>query len=331
MSGDEVPDALPAEPFPEGPEREPEGDEPESPYRNLLVPLLVVPALIVLVMALIVVLFLGIVGEEASPADNLERMIHGGSNERTQAATLLVTQVLEHVMAEREGREPQWEIDATFLPDVRRAWDETDEDDVQARYVLSTIQVHLGDREGLARLTSLLSLRDELDPKAEMRFRTLYFLGAKGPDLDAEARPAAAAAVIPFLDHEDRGLRTMAAVALQTLPSPSTVPALRETLRDGVLAVRGNAALALTHHGDDAGVEVLHELVDPASYEEERAQDPTLWTRAEDVSQSRRKAVAALARLGRDEDLPRLRTIADEDPDLNVREVALRALKDREG
>ena len=62
----------------------------ESPYKNLLVPLVVVPALIVMVLVLVFVLFGAVAGKEDSPRENLDRLLHGGFNERKQAAFNLV-------------------------------------------------------------------------------------------------------------------------------------------------------------------------------------------------------------------------------------------------
>ncbi|MCZ6596509.1 MAG: HEAT repeat domain-containing protein [Planctomycetota bacterium] len=296
-----------------------------------MVPLVVTPALIVAVFVGISVLFGGLAGDVASPAENLDRMLHGTSNERDQASLVLVQQVFDHIMARQEGRESEWKIDDSFLPDLRRTWEETAEEDVLRRYVLAVILVQLGDDTGVARLGFILDLSEDLDPGGELRFGVLLCLGALGPDLHVEQREQAAQRAIPFLRNEDAGLRSAAAIALQTLPTPETVPALQAALIDGSLAVRGNAAISLSHLGDGAGVDVLHDLLDPATYAAERGLDPALWTRAEDVSRSRVKAVEALARLGRPEDLERLREIAAGDPDLNVREAALHALERSSG
>ena len=75
---------------------------PPPPYRNLWVPLVVVPALIVMVLVLVFVFFSSIVGEEASPRENLARMLEGGANERRQASFNLVRQTLDELgIAER--------------------------------------------------------------------------------------------------------------------------------------------------------------------------------------------------------------------------------------
>lgn len=337
MADVDIPDHLPEDldAPPPGPPADPgtapgeEPGQPPAPYRNLLVPLVVVPALIVMVLVVIVALFGAIAGDEASPAQNLDRMIHGTSNERDQAATLLVIQLNEHLEAIAAGEDPEWEIDATFLPDLRRAWEGADPEDVDFRFVYASLLAWLQDESGVPNLCSLLTLGDDLDPEAGIRFACLIVLGALGPQMDAEDRDYAIARVVPFLGSDDAGLRQAAAISLQALPSEVSLEALRGALRDGSLAVRGNAALALAAQGDPAGAEVLRELIDPATYEAERARDHRLWTQGENISESRQKALRALAGLGRGEDRDLLEEVARGDEDLNVRAVALDVLDDR--
>jgi HEAT repeat protein len=319
MTSPEIPDALP-EDFPESPA--------PAPYRNLWVPLVVIPALIVMVLVLVWVLFGSLAGSEKSPSENVQRMVEGSSNEREQAAMLLVNQIEAHLGDLNEGRAPEWELDASFLPDVQQALEKTDADEVDTRYVLSFVQLQLGDPEGLDGLIALLASEEDDDPGAEVRFLVLRTLGVLGPILDPAQRQAALVAVLPFLEHEDHGLRSMAATALQGLPGDETRPALSRTLGDRVLQVRGNAAISLALLDDPAGAEVLREMLGEEAYAAEHAASAQRWAHAELVSASRIQAVQALARLGREEDLAALEPLARDDGDPNVRAAALRALAD---
>ena len=77
-------------------------------YRNLFVPLVVVPFLVVGVIALVFVFFGAIRGEDPSMEQNLATAIDGGANERKQAALSLAAQALENSVALAEGREAPW-------------------------------------------------------------------------------------------------------------------------------------------------------------------------------------------------------------------------------
>ena len=326
MESSDIPDHLP-----EDLEAEPE--EPQAPYRSLWVPLLVIPAMIGMVVILISVLFGGIAGSEYGPQENLERMLHGGSNESDQAAMALVRQMWSNLEDVAAGEEPEWPIDETLLPKVRRGWDRIDEedpDDALDAYVLAMVQAYLGDVDGVHHLLAQLGrLGAEHDPGGEHRFRILSSLGQLGPGLPASTRETVADAVVPFLESEDSGLRQIAAVSLQTLPSEGTIPALRGVLQDGLLQVRGSAAISLSHLGDVEAAGVLAELLDPESYAAERRLDDRLWYRQQDVSDSRIKAADALARLGRDEDFALLEGLAATDADLNVKGHAKKLLARR--
>jgi len=128
----------------------------ESPYRNLLVPLVVVPALIVMVIVLVVAFFSMVTGKEDSPRQNLERVLNGGFNERKQAAFNLVQQMLALQQAEAAGQTPEWSIDESFLPALRQARASVGpiqgSGDVPVPFLLASLLARLGDPEGLEEL-----------------------------------------------------------------------------------------------------------------------------------------------------------------------------------
>ena len=88
----------------------------------------------------------------------------------------------------------------------------------------------------------------------------------------------------------------------------------------------GQAAVSLSHMGDARGAAVLAELADPASYAAVHAQEPAKYASKKVVADSRQRAVAALARLGRAEDRPLFERLAANDDDPIVRETAMKAL-----
>jgi HEAT repeat protein len=292
-----------------------ENERAAPPYRNLWVPLIIVPAAVIGVMLLVFVFFSAITGAEATPEENLRRMVQGGANERQQAAFNLVRQL----RASAEGIEEPWQIGPAFLEEVVRALEKSDPSDLQTRLILAHVLAQSGDPRALPELLRLLALDDEQDPKGELRFDALVALKRLG---DASA----AGAVIPFLEHQDQGLRMAAASALKTMPGEATSGALRSALKDESIEVRGTAALSLSFLGDTAGADVLADLTDPATYEAARVDNPEKFASALNVRENRIRAIDALARLGRAEDRELLEAIARGEPDLDVREAAQRAL-----
>ncbi len=315
MTEIEIPDpsAAPADPE----------EQAEAPYRNLLVPLVVVPALIVMVIVLVFTLFGAIAGDEATPRENLDRVLHGGANERQQAAFNLVGQVLRDWEGEEDA---SGAFDASLLPDLRRAWDQNAvferSADVPIPLALAILMAQLGDLEGLRHLTGLTELGDTVDPEGKYRFYAAVALGTLGERLDESGREEAAGALIRLLDAPDDGLRSAAAIALQTLPTERTNVALEGLLSAASPELRMNAALSLARLGSRAGVGVLQEMLAAETYAQERARDKTKWVRERDVSESRQLALRALVSLDATPERHELEALAKSEPDLAVREIA---------
>jgi len=324
MSEIDVRDPDPEEPSPGGDSATPASSsvegEPEAPYRNLLVPLIVVPAAIVLALVLVFALFGLIAGDPASPQENLDKLIHGGTNEREQAAFGLVLQAMEVWQAREAGREPEWVIDESFLPPVRSAWERTDERDYQQRYVLAGLMGLLEDPLACEHMLELLDIPPSEDSEGHMRAFVIRSLGQLGD-------PAAAARVASFTQDEDSYLRQVAAYALHSLDASESREALRELLVEPDLALRGMAASSLAYLGEADGVGVLRELLDLAPYERERELYAGRWRSGEDVRVSRVSGLHGLWRLGRAEDHELIVELSTEEPDIEVRAIALEALE----
>lgn len=291
-----------------------------SPYKNLFVPLVVVPAIIVGAIILVFLFFGAITGREASLSENVDRVVHGGQAERKQAAFNMVRQIAENRQAQAEGRSAPWPIEPDFLPKLRQAWSSTSSSDPYIRLVLASLLAQLDDPEGVPNLIALLETPVSEDSDGAIRFNALANLGALG-DARAEA-PA-----IRILQQEgDAGLRAVAAIALQKIPGEAGAAALRGAVEDPLLEVRANAAIALAMRGDPAGASVLRGLLDPAVYTAEHGKDAAKFAQARRVSESRVSVIQALAHLHRAEDRAEIERVAEKDDDLLVREAGMRAL-----
>jgi len=296
-----------------------------GPYRNLWVPLVVVPFLVVGVIVLVFVFFGAIRGKEASLQENLERVVNGGANERKQAAASLAVQVVENRTAELAGKPPVWPVQGDFLADLRRAWERLPPDDnPHLRLTLAELGAHYGDPAALDRLLAFLSLSDADDPKGELRVPAMIALASMGDE-------RAAAPIVKYLTHEDTFLRQSAAAALQGIPGETSRNALLGLLDDGSLELRGQAAISLARLGDPSGASVLRELLDAASYAAAHAADPRKFATERSVHDARLEAVRALARLDRAEDRDLLRELSKSEGDPAVREAAMLALEGKLG
>jgi hypothetical protein len=313
-SESQAPAPAPAPP-PEGPEG--------SPYRNLWVPLVVVPFLVVGVLVMVFFFFGAISGREATMAENLDQLVNGGMNGRQQAAVSLSAQVVKNRLARLSGDELPHPTPPDFLAQLQTAWELMVEDDNQTlRLALAKVLVEHGDPGARDKLVQFLQLPESEDEDGQVRFGALMALGNLGQE-------GVAADVLPFLDHADAYLRQGAASALQGLPGQASIDGLKGVLGDPSLELRGMAAISLSHLGDPSGAAVLLDLIDPATYEAIKRDDPRKYAAAGLVQNSRIHAVRALARLGRAEDLGRFEQLAADDADPEVREAAMLALRDR--
>ncbi len=292
-----------------------------SPYKNLWVPLVVVPFLVVGVLVLVYLFFGAITGRDATPAQNLERIVSGGANESKQAAASLVAQMVENQRARLRGEAAPWPLETGFLSQVEAAWQaRANDDDAFLRLALAQVALECGDPAGYEKVVEILRLPDERDPRAEARASAMLALAALGDGRSAEE-------LIPFLAHGDPLLRLAAAGVLQRFPGAPTEQALEQLLGGGEFELRGQAAISLAHLGRPSGAPVLREMLSPESYAEVHRREPKKYAKEKDIQASRVAAVEALARLGRAEDRDALQALAASDADLSVREAALRALE----
>ena len=308
------------------PDHPPSGAAPAgpSPYRNLLVPLVVVPFLVVGVLVLVYVFFGAVTGKEAGLEENLARVVDGGPNESKQAAVSLVAQALENRAARQAGKPEPWPVGPTFPSKLEEAWNSVDADakHAQLRLALAQLSAVYGDPAALERLGWFLALPDSEDAEGQLRLYAMMGLAW----LDD---PRAAELVIPFLRHSDAYLRQAAAAVLQNMPGEATRTALTGLLDDPSLELRGQAAISLSHLGDAAGAAVLRELAGRASYDAVHQAQPAKFASEKLIQTSRFKAVEGLARLALPEDRALLEQLAKDDADPLVREAAMRALAAR--
>jgi HEAT repeat protein len=294
-----------------------------GPYRNLWVPLVVVPFLVVGVIVLVFVFFGAIRGKDPTLQENLERVVSGGANERKQAAMSLAVQVVENRTAELAGRPPVWPVEGDILVDLQRAWEALPEDDnPRMRLTVAELGAHFGDPAALDRLLGFLEVPDADDPRGELRVPAMIAIAGLGDE-------RAAVPLAAFLTHEDPFLRQSAAAALQAIPGETSRAALVGLLDDTSLELRGQAAISLARHGDPAGAGVLRELIGLESYAAARAADARKFATERSVHDARLEAVRALARLGRVEDRELFQALAESEGDPAVREAAMLALQGR--
>lgn len=297
--------------------------EDGGPYKNLWIPLVVVPAGIVFAIVAVFALFGSIGGSEKTMAENLALVVSGGKNERQQALFGLTRQVTENRAALAEGLTAPWEVPTGFARDVQDAYEGLDPDEYDKMLVFGVLLSSMGEASGVEILLGLLDLTDAQDGDGRVRFGAVQNLGMLA-DMGRTEAHAATGPVIALASHEDVGLRVVAAGALGSLPGEDAQEALRGLLGDQELQVRATAGLSLSRlePADPAAVPLLTDMAGPEIWEAAREDSPGQFRRGSDVQRFRVMAVEALGRYG---DLTRdVITGLQESDDLRVREAALR-------
>ena len=287
--------------------------------KSPLLALVAVPAGVAAGIALVILLFGGLAGSGPSLEDDLQDLARGGERERGLAAVGLARKIAENDRAALAGEPAPWPVPPELAGTIDEAWAGLPAGEWRSRYALGALLARLGDPRGVSRLLELLDENGDAGPDDELRFQIVASLGAIGDGRATER-------VIEEGGSDDRGMRSLVAIVLQNLPGGEVPGALARLVEDPELEVRANAAISLAKRGDERGAGVLVELLEPETYRAEHDRDRRRFGSESLVRESRRKALAALARLGRAKDRARVEALAG-DPDLELRAAALEALE----
>jgi hypothetical protein len=279
--------------------RETEDDElppKASAARFFLLPLLVVGTAL-----LIFLVFNFMTFDRRSPAEYLQEVRGGGPNRRWQAAFELSRSI---------GRIPPGpERDALAAETLKTfgTLSRNRPEDVTVRRYLVLVLGKLADPTAVPALLTAAK-----DPDAETRLYAVWALGAL-------ADPRALETVLESSRSEDAGERKMAAYVLGRLGRKEAIPRLLVLLEDSVTDVRWNAAIALATLKDPSGLPVLHTMIDRTSL-------ARLSLTSDQLEAAMINALKALALLGNPESFPLIQRIAQNDPNLRVRDAARQAI-----
>ncbi len=300
----------------------------ETPYQNLWIPLIVVPAGIVMALVGVFALFGAISTDTNTLSDNLGLVVRGGANERDQALFALMQQAAENNKALAEDRELPHAIEPGFAGQVSKAMGDLDGDEHNVRLALAILLGTLDDERGAESLAGFLDMPDVADEDGKLRIAAIHNLALLAEHSPESVDPATLYPRLEkLLKHPDAGLRGMSTSLLGGLRTEQARKRLVEVLGDENLGVRASAALALARLDppEPQARALLTDLTGPELYASARQSDPKQFRRPDDVSRYRIWAIAALARY----EHPDARVAIEgrlKDADLRVREAAMLAL-----
>lgn len=298
----EQPDTEPSEPAPGEPASEsPVGvsEVPEVSFGRTLLQLFIIPAFVVVVCVGVFFFFAWLVSGEKSGIEYLQEIRTGSYNRRWQAAFEL-SKIINQGSKERL---------AGLAPEMVDLFQSADGDDPRVRHYLAISLGHLGDSVAVPELIRSLSGDD-----ATTRIYACWALGKIGDS-------SAVDAVLPLIRDQDRGVRKMAVYSLGALGDARVIPEILPALQDPHNDVAWNAAVALAQLGDSSGEARLLQMLDRDFLQTVAEMDPVQQLQAIE------SAVRASGLVGGSSLRRQLEVIADRDPNLRLRELALEALE----
>jgi hypothetical protein len=308
---------------------DPGGEVPdgEGGYKNMWVPLFVVPAAIIIVPLVIWAMFGSISGSELTVEENLRIAVNGGKNERQQARFSLIRQLTENLEYRARGEEPPNAVPAGFGALLEAAASELEDDGAEARLALAVALANFEPELGANLLIELLDIQAEDDDGGRVRFSALANLGWLAID-GVESAKGGRELAIALMGDEDPVLRMAAASVLPHFEvNPESRTALLAALDDGDLQVRATSALSLSMLAtpDPSAIPLLTDMAGAEIWIAARDANPGQFRRAADYEPYQVQAVLALLKYG-DTTRAAVQELADNSPSLKVQDAARRGL-----
>ena len=189
-------------------------------------------------------------GDNTTPGELVGQLRNGGHHQRWQAAFAL-TKYLQPGSDDNDASYQQRLADVRVLgPELKSIFEDAKVGDAQVRRYLALTFGYLRDKRWTKVLTSALD-----DEDSETVVNSLIALTMLE---DNSAVPA----VIQVSKGDAAELRSVAAYVLGVLGTVDAVRRLEELLGDNAPSVKWNAAFALARHGNNAGEDIIAEILD---------------------------------------------------------------------
>jgi HEAT repeat protein len=296
----------------DGAEGAPEGPPARQTTPFLVLQFFVFPLAIVAVAVAVFVVFGLIAGEGKGPREYLAEIRAGGINRRWQAAY-----ELSKILQARKDPALQ---DPSFVGEMIALFEEAAADDPRVRRYLARALGLLADRRAVPALVKVIQPGATND--GETRINSALALGTIGD-------PTAVPDLVRLAGDEDRGVRKAAVFALGAFGAEEALAALVKALEDPADDVRWNAAVALGRRGDVRAGPALLQMMSRehlARVQVDAGSGANEGLSAEQTDAAVLEAVRAAAGLDDPEIRRALERLRDDDPNLEVREAARRAL-----
>jgi HEAT repeat protein len=284
-------------------EVQPQLEDPEEQRQEkgilVLFRFVVVPLILVGFIVFLILLFGNMALKEKSVRDYLYDIRTGSQSERWQAAYHLSNLLASPTRDYRSEAKKE-------LPEMMLIFRNEKGKDPQIRRYLALAMGGLQDPRAVPALQE--SIQDE---DSQTAFYSIWAIGNIG---DKQSTPK----IIETLESTDSGIRIISAYVLGALGDPRSIPPLQAHLEDSEAEVCWNSAIALSRLNNDAGADVLMDLMKREylagfnKLSEERKEELMV------------NAIKASAKLKKPELLEQIKKLSTSDPNPRVRDAAIK-------
>lgn len=298
--------------------------EEKTRLATLAVQLFVIPLAVVVFCVALAGLFVWLTSERRGLDEYLNALRAGSGERRSQQAQFLLNYIQESkrwqgifdVTAEISADRDQFLAKhPRAVAEIVQIFEESKGHDPKTRRYLAMVLGLLGDARALPVLRDGLS-----DADADTIKNCLWALGQIG-DEESLMR------VVELTRHDEQAVRLMAVYVLGSMRGAEAHSVLAAALNDPDELVKWNAAFGLARKADPAARDVLVRLLDKGYVDRvTQAMPKDRRPVAENIQRYRVAAVVWLARLNQEEAISVLEKLSVEEPDLQVRNAAIRQL-----
>ena len=260
-----------------------------------------IPFMIAIFGAIFFLLFRFITYETTDASELLNQVKIGSATKRWQSAY-----ELSKILSDPE----KVPFDEQFENSMISAFQQSSHDDPKVRMYLALAMGRTGDVAYGASLLSALN-----DKNTQIVTAVIQAIGL------IQYQPAVAQLSVLATSSEFQHVRLASAISLGQIGDDSSLPLLKTLLDDEEANIRWDAAIALAKMGDDSGSDIINSLLNRAYYRKFKEIDS--W----ETEKAILVAIQVSSQLGEERFKPNLVILAKEDPNMKIRNAALKTLE----
>ena len=265
-------------------------------YSFFLIPLMITVIGVLFFMVVRFVTF-----ESGNPQEYLTQIKIGSASKRWQSA---------YELSKILSNPDKLPLDDQFKNSLIGAFEKSLHDDPKVRMYLALAMGRTGDVAYGASLLTALN-----DKNAEIVTAVIQAIGL------IQYQPAVAQLSVLATSSEFQHVRLASAISLGQIGDDSSLPLLKTLLDDEEANIRWDAAIALAKMGDDSGSDIINSLLNRAYYRKFKEIDS--W----ETEKAILVAIQVSSQLGEERFKPNLVILANEDPNMEIRNAALKTLE----